>query len=201
VAYPYATTADQIVGEGLKPPTGVDLTLIAEIRDNTNTVVKYLQVNIPKFQISGNYTLSLTAAGVSNQSLDGTALLAQTGDVATADYFYKATFITASGTAVGVSSIAIVPSVLSFSVASGLPQSKQFNLLGIRGGLYSNLNITASGSYTRTSGCTTISTGSFTGLTTISAAAHAGDTALFAVSYFDPTAGSLVDSGSVVVTA
>ena len=80
VVYTINTTADQIAIATATPPSVVDMVLIAEVRDSTGVIVNYLQISIPRFQISGNYTLSLAANGVSNQSLDGYALAVNSTD-------------------------------------------------------------------------------------------------------------------------
>jgi hypothetical protein len=84
--YTTTTTADQITVQTTTPPSVVDATLIAEIRDNTGVVTDYLQIQIPRFQVSGNYTLAFAANGVSNQALDGMALAVASTDCASGEY-------------------------------------------------------------------------------------------------------------------
>ena len=127
------TSADQITIETATPPTIVDLTLIAEVRNNAGTITEYLQINVPRFQVMGNYTLSLSANGVSEQALVGKALVSVSTDCDTEDYYAKATWIPESST-VAVSSIAAIPSTITFLEAS-LPDTSQISVLGIRGGI------------------------------------------------------------------
>jgi len=197
--YTYTATADQVVATSTTPPDVVDLTLIAEVRDETGIIVEYLQVNVPRYQVSGNYTLSLAANGVSNESLDGVALVTTSTD-SSADYYFKATWISNTTASIPVTSIAATPSVLTFSYASR-PQTSQLNVLGIRGGVYANVNITTSCSYIRSSGCSTLTIGAATGLVTSTSAVKAGDNAMFQITYYDTTSGSLFDSASAVVGA
>lgn len=200
VVYTYTeTNVDQIVATSTTPPTVVDLTLIAEVRDETGVISDYLHVNVPRYQVAGNYTLTLNANGVSQESLQGVALVTTSTDTS-ADYYFKASWIPASATSVPVSDIAATPSTYAFSQAS-LPDTFQISLLGIRGGLFANVNITNAGSYLRTSGCTTILAGSYTGLITATSAALNGDTATIRATYFDAVSGSLVDNVLVTVTA
>jgi len=200
VVYVYSDTVDYLVGTATQPPDVLDLTLIAEVRDNTGTVVKQLQINVPRFQISGNYNLAMASNGVSTETLDGKALAvaetASTGD----DYYYKAAWIPLSTSTIPVSSIAITPTVLTFDTAD-LPKSKQANLLGIRGGTYLPATITTSASWVRTSGCTTFNIGAGTGLVSACATVGVGDSALFTATYYDPTSGSLTDTLTAVGTA
>jgi hypothetical protein len=132
--------------------------------------------------------------------MDGVALVYTPAD-GSAPYYFKATWIPASTASVPVSSVALTPTVLSFSNAAGLPANKQFTSLGIRGGLFQNAVITTQGSFTRTSGCNTISCGSYTGLVTAASSAKVADTAIFTYTYYDAVSGSLTDTGSAIVVA
>lgn len=192
--YVTSKTADQITIEALNPPSIVDLTLIAEIRASDQTTVKkYLQVNIPRFQVAGNFTLNLAANGVSNQSLEGRALVSTATDCTTSDYFAKVSYIPVS-TSTEYSSIAAIPSTVEW--AKSTANSVQISVLGIRGGLYANTNITTS--------CSFVLSGSFgaglvvganTGLISVSASSiSTTGTALINARY---ATGSLVDTVAI----
>jgi hypothetical protein len=197
--YNYLTTADRITIETTKPPSVVDLTLIAEIRDNTNTIVDYLQINVPRFLVSGNYTLSLAANGVSNQALEGSALAVASSDCVNGEYYATVTWVPATAVAPSVYGIAALPASIAFSVASGLPASRQIQTLGIRGGLYGNLTVTSSASYVKSgSASITVSAG---GLVTAGSSGSAGHAATVTVTYYDATSGSLTDTVAVSITA
>lgn len=145
--YVTSKSADQIVIGSTTPPSIVDLTLVAEIRASDQTTVKkYLQINIPRFQVAGNYALNLAANGVSNQALEGKALVSSAADCTSGDYYAKVTYIPVSGTTT-YSSIALIPSTTTW--ANSTVQSVQLSVLGIRGGVYANQNITTSCSFVR----------------------------------------------------
>jgi len=203
--YDYTVTADQITFETIKPPSVVDLTLIAEERDNTGVIQNYVQINIPSFQVTGNYTLSFAANGVSNQALEGSALAVASSDCATGEYYAKVTWVAAADATPGVLSLAASPATLSFSVAAGLPKTKQITLWGIRGGLFSNVNVTTSASFIVTSGSTTLvanyNVGLHTGAVTAGSAVAAGWLATVTASYVDADAGLLHDTVDIVATA
>jgi hypothetical protein len=202
--YDYATTADRITVETQTPPSTVDLTLIAEVRDDTDTLVEYFQVRDPKFKVSGNYTLALTANGVSNQALEGTALEVAADDCNGKPYFVQTTWIPADGTTPSVYALALTPD-LTFSVAAGLPISKQLTLNGLRGGNYTPTNLTTSASYAVTSGSTTlaayVNVGLHTGLVTAGSSVAAGWNGIITASYVDATHGLLHDYITFNVTA
>ena len=200
VVYPYTVNADQVTVEAITPPTVVDLTLIAQVRDNTGVIVYYLQINVPRFQISGNYTMSLAANGVSNQAMDGTALVSYSSDCTTGNYYAKAVWVPAGSTSIPVTAIAATPSTISVPSAS-LPTTRQITLLGIRGGIYANLNVTSSASYVRAgSGSAAITVGAGTGVVTFTASGSAGYAATVTATYYDATTGSLTDTVACSVT-
>ena len=93
--YKTMVASDQITVQTITPPSVVDLTLIGEVRDNTGVIIEYLQINIPRFQVSGNYTLSFAANGVSTQALDGYALETASTDCTSGAYYAKVTWVPA----------------------------------------------------------------------------------------------------------
>jgi hypothetical protein len=187
--YITSVTADQITIETTTPPSVVDLTLIAEVRDNTGVIVEKLQINIPRFQVDGNYTLSMTSNGVSSQTINGKSLAVASADCTTGEYYAKATWVPVSSS-VSYSSIAAIPSTITFAVGSTL-QNQQISVLGIRGGTYANVNITDQCTFAR-SGSTVgnITCGSATGLVSSGSAITSSHTALVTVTY---ASGSLID--------
>ena len=202
--YNYTVTADRIVIGTTNPPSIIDLTLIAEIRDQSHTtVIKYLQINIPYFQVSGNYELSMTANGTSNQSLEGNALKMDAVDCTSGDYYANITFIPVSATTVPISHIAATPSTINISVAAGLPKTAQITLLGIRGGVYQNTNLTTSGSYAKAAGGTAaaVTVGAGTGVVTAGSASGSGQSCVINCTYYDAASGSLVDYVTVNINA
>jgi len=166
--YTTSKSADQIVVGSTTPPTIVNLTLIAEIRASDQTTVKkYLQINIPRFQVSGNYTLSLAANGTSNQPLEGRALVSSAADCTSGDYYAKVTYIPVTGTTT-YSSIAALPSTVAWT--NSTIQSVQLSVLGIRGGVYGNQVITSQCTYARSGSFGAgITVGAATGLISTSA--------------------------------
>ena len=197
VVYNYSETlVDEVVGYTNLPPTGIHLTMISEIRNSSNTKTYDFIVDIPAFNISGNYNLSLSANGVSNQAIEGTALVTV---AASGDYYYKSWWVPSAATSVAYSDIAATPSTIMFDV-SDLPDTSQITVYGIRGGIYQNVNVTTSCSFVRTSGCTTF-TVSAAGLVTATSAVLADSAAVISATYYDATAGSLVDTMNLAATA
>ena len=195
--YVTSKAADQITVEAVKPPSIVDLTMIAEIRaSNQTSVSKYLQINIPRFQVAGNYVLNLAANGVSNQALEGKALVSSATDCTTADYYAKISYIPVS-TATGYSSIAAIPSTTNWTKSAA--HSMNISVLGIRGGVYANENITTSCSFVLSgSEGAGMAIGANTGV--ISTSASGVTTAITATIAARYASGSLVDYVQIIFT-
>lgn len=189
---------DYITGFSANPPTGIHLILMADERDNAGTKISDVIIDVPAFNISGNYTLSFAANGVSQDSLNGQA--AVTSD-ANGDYYYKSFFVpTEVASAQGYSDIAATPGMVTFSEAS-LPDTSQLTVLGIRNGLFSNVNITSQCTFSASGVDTDVLWVSASGLISACATAQAGDTITVTADYWDSASGSLVDTAIVSVTA
>jgi hypothetical protein len=195
----YATskTVDLTTVEAGTPPKIVDLVLKAEIRDQaTSGVKKYLQIHIPSFQLSGTYDLALSANGVSTEKLSGTALGVESASCSTEDYYGTFAYIPVSSATV-YTSIAATPSTIAWTKLTA--QSSQISVLGIKGGVYDNANITTSCTYARSgSSASGIVVGAATGLITASASSiPIAETAVIACTY---ASGSLVDYVNINIT-
>lgn len=194
--YEYTETSiEYVTGFSTLPPTGIDLTLISEVRNAASTIEYYFVINIPNFNVSGNYTMALSANGVSQQSLNGMA--AVTVDAA-GDYYFKAYWLpTTTTTAIAYTDIAATPSVITFTTATA--DTSQLTVLGIKGGLYANAVITSLCTYAVSSGCDTMIWSGSTGIISACATTQYGDAAVVTASYWDVTSGSLADTMSVLV--
>lgn len=188
--YLTSKTADQITVGAATPPSIVDLTLVAEIRDQDHsTVLKYLQINIPAFQITGNYDLSLTANGVSTEKLSGRALAVEAKDCVSGNYYAKVTYVPVASTTT-YSQIVATPSTISWPKSTA--QSTQITVYGLRGGTYANSTITSQCTFARSgSSGSGITVGASTGLISTSASSTTiAETIRIDVTY---PSGSLVD--------
>lgn len=199
--YDYLTAADRITVEGAEQPDVVELVMTARVYDqNHSNVVQYFQVVVPQFKLDGNYELTMAGNEISNQTLNGMALLNGADDCSTGDYYYTATYINVDSTTSPYTLIAATPSPMSFSVAAG-SATAQISVLGYRGPLFSSNTVTSLCTFTKTSGCECFAVNS-SGLVTATGSTLAEDyTALIGVAYYDATSGSLTDSVSVVAVA
>ena len=124
---------DVLTIETTTPPKVVDLTLFIQLRDENMNLAYTLQYNIPKFQVSGNYELSLSADGVSNESLSGKALNVKSEDCATGDMYATIKWVPVGEFANDISGIVITNG--NVSVEAG---DASFQLTAI--GLYGSIN-------------------------------------------------------------
>ena len=159
----------------------VDLIYTAEVRDETGVIVEYMQIHVPKLQLSGNYTLTFNANGVANEAIEGSAMSTKEGGCGLGGgYYARVAWVPASGTvATSYNLIAATPSDWDFSVAAGLPASKQIEVLGIpNDGVRANVVITSDCTFAKEAGGDTTITVSAGGLVTASISATAGQSAV-----------------------
>jgi len=195
VAYTTAKAGDQITVASTTPPSIVDLTLIAEIRASDKTTVsKYFQIHIPRFQVAGNYTLNLAANGVSTQALEGRALVTQSTDCTSGEYYAKISYLPVT-TATSYSAIASLPSAITFTASTA--GSSQLTVYGIRGGAYDNgviasANCTFSKIANGSSGSSKFGV-TAGGLVYVLATGASSDSSTIQTMHYDATSGSLFD--------
>ena len=96
-----------------------------------------------------------------------------------------------------VCQIVSLPSKVTFHKSS-LPNTSQIHVLGIRGGIYADANITQYCTFTKKIGKYSISVSS-SGLITASSSAKVGDSATIDVVYYYPTCGIVADVVEVIV--
>jgi hypothetical protein len=179
--YRYSDTVDRVTVNTTTPPSTITLILIAEVRDNKGNVVEELQIEVPSFQISGNYNLALSADGVSQEALSGMALAVDGTSCADGEIYAYVSWIPVSSTTVSVAAIAITPDKFEPAVGN-LPATQQLTVTGIRGGVYGNVNVTSDCTFTKLSGDADI-TVSAGGLITVAGTATAADSAIIEAEY------------------
>lgn len=184
VTYMTSGTAESVLIGSNTPPSMVELFYTTEVRDETNAVVELMQIYVPKFQLSGNYTMTFNANGVANEAIEGTAMLSSAGGCELSGIYARIAWLDVSGsTASSFSLIAATPSDWDFSAAA-LPQTKQIEVLGIPGdGIRANINITADCTFAIESGGDADITVSAGGLVTCANTATLADSAVVVVTH------------------
>lgn len=187
VFYQYADTVDRITIGTTTPPDIVTLIMQAEVRtSSSSSVSEYLQIEIPYFQVDGNYELSLTADGVSTEKINGMALSVNGTTCSAGDYYAYVSWVPVTST-VSYGDIFATPAV--FEPAEGdLAATQQLTVYGVRGGTYANVNITTDCTYAMVSGGDAdISVGASTGLISVAGTGTAGDTGTVEITWTDGT--------------
>ena len=191
--YDYSETIDNITIDSSTPPNIVRLVMNVQIRSNeTNGIVEWLQLDIPSFQIDGNYELSMTADGVSSETLTGMALAINGQQCTDGDVYGYIKYIPVSEASYGIVGIAATPSPLLI----GRGQSGAISTYGLRGNMYSSVLITTDCDYAMRAGSDADITVNPNGIVSVANGATTSDTGTVVVSY---TVGDVTYTDTVIV--
>ena len=191
--YDYSDTIDNLTIDSSTPPNIVRLVMNVQIRSNeTNGIVEWLQLDIPSFQIDGNYELSMTADGVSSETLTGMALSVAGQQCTDGDIYGYIKYVPVDETTYAVSNIAATPSPLALKAG----ETGSINVYGLRGSMYAPLLLTDECTYEMQEGSDADITVSEAGIVSVSSAATASDTGTVIITY---TAGDTSYTDTIVV--
>ena len=171
-------TVDVLTIETTTPPKVVDLTLLIQVRDENMNLAYVLQYNIPKFQVSGNYELSLSADGVSNESLSGKALNVKAEDCATGDMYATIKWVPVALTARDFTGIIITNG--NIQAVAGEAANYQLNVVGLYGSLNNHRLLTSDVTFAMNPASPAGITIDSNGLISITSASQAGSTTITA---------------------
>lgn len=178
--YDYQDTIDNLTIDSSTPPNIVRLVMNVQIRSNaTNGIVEWLQLDIPSFQIDGNYELSMTADGVSSETLTGMALSVTGQQCMDGDVYGYIKYVPVAEATLSIAGIAAVPSPLSIKAG----EQGGINVYGLRGNMYTPIMITDKCQYAMQSGSDADITVGADGIVSVSSAASASDTGTVVISY------------------
>ena len=178
--YDYTDTIDNLTIDSATPPNIVRLVMNVQIRSNeTNGVVEWLQLDIPSFQIDGNYELSMTADGVSSETLTGMALSVSGQQCTDGDIYGYIKYVPVAESSYAISGLAAIPSPLSLKAG----EEGAISVYGLRGNMYAPLMLTDSCTYAMQTGSDADITVGADGVVSVSSAATASDTGTVIVSY------------------
>ena len=138
VTYQYRATAKSITIDSDTSPNVYKLVLKADKHNNQIGKVGSVEVIIPSYQPSGNFTMNFTPDGVSSTSIDGKALAVEkdTCDNGSSVYAYIKEYDDISS-AITVSEIAATPAILE--LPSGMAAT--ISVIGLKGTLYSPIQL------------------------------------------------------------
>lgn len=135
--YRYSTTVKRVTIDAESTPMVGELILTADKHNNLKGKIGEVQIDVPSFQLSGTFDISLEASGTTTTKLDGDALAVEGATCSDGSVYAYITEIPSVESAIAVSDIAVTPAVINLAV----DEEKKLNIIGIKGGLYSNVGI------------------------------------------------------------
>lgn len=135
--YTYNTQAKRITIDATSTPLIGELILTADKHNNFKGKVGEVQIHIPHFQISGNFDINLEAGGVASTKIEGDALAIEGISCKDGAVYAYITEIPIEKSQIKVGEIAATPSIVSININA----TRTISVIGIRGGMYSNINI------------------------------------------------------------
>jgi len=136
--YRYNTVARTVTIDADTTPYVGKLVLDADRHNNKVGKVGSVQIIIPSYQLTGNFSISFSADGVSSTNLDGKALAVageKCSDGSSVYALIKEFDMTA--TAMAVTDIAATPSVMNIAV----DEEKAISVKGLKGGMYAPIEL------------------------------------------------------------
>lgn len=140
VTYQYSTNVKRVTIDAESTPMVGELVLTADKHNNLKGKVGEVQIDVPSFQLSGTFDISLEASGNTTTKLDGDALCVEGASCSDGSVYAYITEIESVESAITISDLAVSPAIINLAV----DETKQLNIIGIKGGLYSNIGIDAS---------------------------------------------------------
>lgn len=139
VTYKYSKAAKTIVIDTDSTPLVGELVLDADKHNNKLGKVGSVQIIIPSYQLSGNFSISFTPDGVTSTNLDGKALAVEgeTCSDGSSVYAYIKEF-NDTAAALSVSEIAATPADIKLSAVN---ETKEISVVGLKGELYSPIEL------------------------------------------------------------
>lgn len=137
VTYQYSTNVKRVTIDAESTPLVGELILSADRHNNKLGKVGELQIVIPSFQLNGTFDISLESGGTTTTKLEGDALAVEGETCSEGSVYAHITEIPSKESAISVTDIAATPAEVSLSVGD----TKSITVVGIKGGLYSNVGI------------------------------------------------------------
>lgn len=135
--YRYNTKVKRVTVDADSTPYVGTLIMTADKHNNKKGKVGEVQIEVPSFQLSGNFDITLEASGNTTTKLEGDALAVDGATCSDGTVYAYISEIASEASAVAVADIAATPAVMSLAVN----EEKSITVIGIKGGLYSNVEI------------------------------------------------------------
>lgn len=135
--YQYRTNGKRVTVDAESTPFVGRLVMSADKHNNRKGKVGEVQIEVPSFQLNGTFDITLEAGGNTTSKLEGDALAAEDDSCTDGAVYAYITEIPSVESSVAVSDLAVTPGVITLAVN----ETKPLQVIGIRGGLYSNVDI------------------------------------------------------------
>lgn len=135
--YQYSTNVKRVTIDAESTPFVGRLVMSADKHNNKKGKVGEVQIEVPSFQLNGTFDISLEASGSTTTKLEGDALAVDGTSCSDGSVYAYITEIPSVDSTITVSDLAVTPAITTLAVG----ETKSLNVVGIRGGLYSNVGI------------------------------------------------------------
>ena len=137
--YQYSTNVKRVTIDAESTPFVGRLVMSADKHNNKKGKVGEVQIEVPSFQLNGTFDISLEASGNTTTKLEGDALAVDGASCSDGSVYAYISEIPSVASTVAVNDLAVTPAVIEIAV----DEEKKLNIIGIKGGLYSNVAIDA----------------------------------------------------------
>lgn len=135
--YQYSTNVKRVTIDAESTPFVGRLVMSADKHNNKKGKVGEVQIEVPSFQLNGTFDISLEASGNTTTKLEGDALAVDGASCSDGSVYAYISEIPSVASTVAVNDLAVTPAVIKIAV----DEEKKLNIIGIKGGLYSNVAI------------------------------------------------------------
>ncbi len=135
--YRYNTKVKRVTIDADSTPLVGELILSADKHNNLKGKVGEIQIDVPSFQLNGTFDITLEASGSSTTKLEGDALAVDSSTCEDGTVYAYISEVETEASTISVNEIAATPSVMNLKKND----KKVISVVGLRGGLYSNVGI------------------------------------------------------------
>lgn len=138
--YQYNRMVKKLTIDAESTPYVGRLVLDADKHNNKLGKVGSVQIEIPSYQLSGNFSINFTPDGVTSTSMEGKALAVEGDSCADGNVYAYIREFDNTEKALAVNEIAATPAVITL----GVDETAAISVVGLKGALYSPIELDAS---------------------------------------------------------
>lgn len=137
--YKYNSKAKTVTIDAESTPFVGRLVLSADKHNNKRGKVGSVQIEIPSYQLNGNFNIEFTPDGVTSTSLEGKALAVEGDTCADGSVYAYITEFDDTEKAISVNEIAATPDTIKLDTTTNTTDT--ISVIGLKGGLYSPIEL------------------------------------------------------------